>query len=74
MGENSNDDDSAKVVDMKTARERLEPERKERAAKALRKQFQTAMGWKTAVKPKKPASRGPTPSGKGPKGGRGKKK
>lgn len=60
-------DDDDKVVDLKEARQRLEPIRKEKAAKALRQQFQKAMGWNSWPKPKKPG-------GKGKGGGKGKKK
>jgi len=62
------DDKDDNVVDMRSARNRLEPVRKEKAAKDLRKQFQKAMGWNSAPKPKKPGG------SKGPKGGKGKKK
>ncbi len=68
--------DDDKVVDLKAARERLAPIRKEKAAKDLRKQFQKAMGWKSVPKTKKPGgSKGSTGDGpdKGPKGGRRKK-
>ncbi len=60
------------VVDMTAARQRLDPVRKEKAAKDLRKQFQKAMGWNSWPKSKKPGgSQGP----KDPKGsGKGKKK
>jgi len=55
------------VVDFDSARERLAPERKEKAAKEVRKQFQTAMGWNSWPKTKKGkgGSKGP-----GPKKGR----
>ena len=55
------------VVDVDSARERLAPERKEKAAKEVRKQFQTAMGWNSWPKTKKGkgGSKGP-----GPKKGR----
>lgn len=65
MVSDSNDDN---VVDMDAARNRLETARKDKAAKDLRKQFQKAMGWNSQPKPKKPGG------GKGPKGGKGKKK
>jgi hypothetical protein len=61
-------DDSAddNVVDFGNARDRLTPERKEKKAKALRKQFQAAMGWKAgfgsnAAKSKATNSKGPKP-------------
>lgn len=66
-------DGDDKVVDLDQARTRLEPVRKEKAAKALRKQFQVAMGWKNTPGPKKPGgSKGPAGggTGKGPGGGR----
>ena len=70
-----NDSEDDKVVDLKAARDRLAPIRKEKAAKDLRKQFQKAMGWNSAPKPKKPGgSKGPAGGGKGGKGGKGKKK
>ena len=50
------------IVDFKAARERLDPVRKERAEKELRKQFHSAMGWKNRPKPKAPGSKGPKPS------------
>ncbi len=72
-----------KVVDFAEAKDRLAPERKEKAAKALRKQFQQAMGWRDAISPKKAkGSKGPKskrsskrsskPTGNGP--GKGKKR
>lgn len=62
-------DDDENVVDLKAARQRLEPVRKEKAAKELRQQFQKAMGWNSLPKPKKPGGKG-----KGKGGGKGKKK
>lgn len=65
-------DDDDKVVDLKAARQRLEPVRKEKAAKELRQQFQKAMGWNSWPKSKKTTgSKGPTPGGKGKGGGKG---
>jgi len=71
-----NDSSDDNVVDMKSARDRLAPVRKEKAAKDLRKQFQQAMGWKNTPKPKKPGGKkGPAGGGsKGPGGGGRKKK
>ena len=66
MSENESDDD--KVVDLGQARKRIEPIKKEQAAKDLRKQFHKAMGWNNWPKKKKPSSKGP----KG-RGGKGKK-
>lgn len=61
MNDGSNDN----VVDMNAARNRLEPVRKEKAAKELRKQFQQAMGWKNSPKLKKPGGKGPKGGGSG---------
>lgn len=60
------DDDN--IVEFGSAKERLAHERKEQAAKDLRKQFQNAMGWKNRPKTKK------TSGSKGPKPGKGKKR
>lgn len=49
------------VVEFGSAKERVQQERKEQAAKDLKKQFQTAMGWKNKPKPKPPGSKGPKP-------------
>jgi len=49
------------VVDFESAKDRFEQRRKEKAAKALRKQFHSAMGWKERPKPRKNQSKGPTP-------------
>ena len=72
MNDGSNDN----VVDMSAARNRLDPVRKEKAAKELRKQFQKAMGWKNTPKSKKPDGKGPLGGGpgNGPRGGKRKKK
>lgn len=60
MSEDKSDDN---VVEFGSARERVEHERKEQAAKDLRKQFQKAMGWKTRPKTKKKSgSKGPKPT------------
>lgn len=70
-------DKDSNVVDLAQARTRLEPERKEKAAKDMRKQFQKAMGWNSWPKTKKPGgSKGPAGggSGKGPGSGGGKRK
>lgn len=65
-------DDDDKVVDLTEARQRLEPVRKEKAAKELRQQFQKAMGWNSWPKPNKNAGgKGPKPGGKGKGGGKG---
>lgn len=56
------------VVDFDSARSRLEPERKEKAAKELRKQFQSAMGWNSWPKTKK--GKGGGRKGPGPKRGK----
>ncbi|RLU00230.1 hypothetical protein [Ketobacter sp.] len=56
------DKDSENVVEFGSARERVVHERKEQAAKDLRKQFQKAMGWNSWPKTKKPSgSKGPKP-------------
>ncbi|HVL01575.1 MAG TPA: hypothetical protein VM553_17275 [Dongiaceae bacterium] len=69
------DEQENKVVDLAEARARLEPVRKEKAAKEIRKQFQKAMGWKSVPKAKKPSGKGPTNGpGKGPAGGGKRKK
>ena len=68
------DEQDDNVVDLAAARARLEPVRKEKAAKEMRKQFQKAMGWNSWPKTKKPGgSKGPAggDSGKGPGGGSG---
>lgn len=50
------------VVEFGDAKNRADHERKEKAAKALRKQFQTAMGWNDWPKTKKKkGSKGPKP-------------
>ncbi len=49
------------IVDFNAAKSDFEPIRKEKAAKAVRKQFQKAMGWKTLPKTKKNGSKGPAP-------------
>ena len=62
------EDKDDNVVDLTSARQRLEPQRKEKAAKELRKQFQKAMGWNSWPKTKKPGgSKGPKGGGKGKK-------
>ena len=59
MSDDKTDDN---VVEFGSARERVVHERKEQAAKDLRKQFQTAMGWKNTPKAKKkPGNKGPGP-------------
>ncbi|MCK5792064.1 MAG: hypothetical protein KAH34_14535 [Ketobacter sp.] len=60
--------DDENVVQFGSAKERFVHERKAQAAKDLRKQFQTAMGWKKQPKSKKSSA------SKGPKLGRGKKR
>jgi hypothetical protein len=62
------DDKDDNVVDLSEARTRLDPLRKEKAAKDMRKQFQKAMGWNSWPKGKKPGG------SKGPRGGPGKGK
>jgi len=60
------------VVDLKQAKARIDPIRKEKAAKDLKKQFQKAMGWNNWPKKKNPSgSKGPKG---GPRGGKGKKR
>ena len=50
------------MVEFGSARERVVYERKEQAAKDLRKQFQKAMGWKNRPKVKsKTGNKGPKP-------------
>ncbi|MCP5018833.1 hypothetical protein [Ketobacter alkanivorans] len=49
------------VVEFGSAKERVVHERKEQAAKDLRKQFQNAMGWKNKPKAKTRGSKGPKP-------------
>ena len=62
------EDQKDNVVDMKVARQRLDPVRKEKAANELKQQFQKAMGWNTKPKAKKPSgSKGPKGGGKGKK-------
>lgn len=71
------DEQDEKVVDLAAARARLEPVRKEKAAKEIRKQFQKAMGWNSWPKTKKPGgSKGPGkgPDRSGPSKGGGKRK
>ena len=71
------DEQDDKVVDLAAARARLEPVRKEKAAKDIRKQFQKAMGWTSRPKAKKPgSSKGPGKGtdGDGPSSGGGKRK
>ncbi len=58
------------VVDFDSARSRLAPERKEKAAKQVRKQVQSAMGWNSWPKTKKGKGAG----SKGPSPNRGKKR
>ena len=59
------------VVDFTKARSRLEPERneerKEKAARELRQQFQKAMGWNSWPRTKKSGGKGPKGKGKGKK-------
>lgn len=71
------DEQDDNVVDLAAARARLEPVRKEKAAKDIRKQFQKAMGWNSWPKGKKPGgSKGPGKGtdGNGPSTGGGKRK
>lgn len=49
------------IIDFESAKDRFEQHRKEKTAKALRKQFQSAMGWKERPKPKKNENKGPKP-------------
>ncbi len=49
-------DDNDKVVELAPVLARAEYERKEQAAKKLRKQFQQAMGWNNRPKPKRSRS------------------
>lgn len=59
MPDDQSDDN---VVEFGSARERVVHERKEQAAKDLRKQFQKAMGWNNRPKAKnKTGSKGPKP-------------
>lgn len=59
------------VLDWSSAKSRLDPKRKEKAAKDLQKRFQKAMGWNNwPKKKKKGGSKGPTK----PRGGKGKKR
>lgn len=57
----SGDDSSDNVVEFGSAKERFVHERKEQAAKDLRKKFQAAMGWKNRPKAKPAGSKGPKP-------------
>ncbi|MCG8534971.1 MAG: hypothetical protein MI808_07725 [Pseudomonadales bacterium] len=55
-------DSDKNVVSFGEAKGRVVNERKEKAAKALQKQFQTAMGWNNWPKTKKvKGSKGPKP-------------
>ena len=77
VSEDKPSDKDSNVVDLEQARNRLDPVRKEKAAKEMRKQFQKAMGWNSWPKTKKPGgSKGPAGggSGKGPGSGGGKRK